>query len=149
MGRIVAIESVTLDGVMQAPGGAEEDPRDGFQHGGWAAPYNDEVMLREMGKGMAEGGPLLFGRRTYESFASYWPHQRDNPYTPVLNRARKYVASRTLAEPLPWENSVLVDGDAADAVAGIKQREEKDIGILGSGELVRSLMARGLIDEYQ
>jgi dihydrofolate reductase len=149
MRKIVVIESVTLDGVMQAPGGRDEDPRDGFEHGGWALPYNDEVMGAEMGKGMGRT-ELLFGRRTYENFYSFWPKQTEpNPFTDVLNNTQKYVASRTLTEPLPWMNSTLLGGEAADAVAELKEDSGQDIGILGSGELVRSLMGRDLIDEYK
>ena len=148
MSRLVAVESITLDGVMQAPGRPDEDSRGGFEHGGWAIPYNDEVMGRAMGERMAQGGPLVLGRRTYEDFAGFWPKQKENPYTEVLNRAQKYVASRTLEEPLPWENSTLLGGDAVEAVAGLKAESEQDLGILGSGELVRRLMERGLIDEF-
>ena len=147
MGRLIAVESITLDGVMQAPGRPDEDTRGGFEHGGWAIPYNDEVMGREMGERMAQGGPLVLGRRTYEDFAGFWPKQKDNPYTEVLNSAQKYVASRTLKEPLPWQNSTLLQGDAVDAVARLKGKSDRDLGILGSGELVRSLMERGLVDE--
>jgi dihydrofolate reductase len=150
MSRIVVINHLTLDGVMQAPAGPGEDTRDGFEHGGWAAANQDQVMGEYLGRGMAGGpGRMLFGRRTYEHMYSYWPKQTDgNPYTDVLNRAQKFVASRTLREPLPWENSTLLEGDAADAVAALKQCEEKDIVVLGSGDLVQSLMARGLVDEY-
>jgi dihydrofolate reductase len=148
MRTIVAVENLTLDGVMQAPGGREEDTRGGFEHGGWAGPYNDDVIGREMGKGW-ERSELLFGRRTYEQFASFWPSApQPNPFTELLNRTRKYVASRTLREPLPWENSTLLDGDARDAVAQLKDEPGDDLVILGSGELVRSLMSRGLIDQY-
>ena len=93
-------------------------------------------------------GALLLGRRTYGDFASYWPHQKDNPFTEVLDNIQKYVASRTLSEPLPWKNSTLLEGDAADAVAGLKQGSGPDLGILGSGELIQSLRRRNLIDEY-
>jgi dihydrofolate reductase len=148
MSKVVVISSLTLDGVMQAPGRPDEDLRGGFEHGGWALPYNDPVMGRVMGQGMAQGGPLLFGRRTYEDFASVWPDRTDNPFTAVLNNAHKYVASTTLKEPLPWSNSTLLDGDAADAVARLKQRPGKDLGILGSGELVQSLIRRNLVDTY-
>jgi dihydrofolate reductase len=144
--RIVVTEHLTLDGVMQAPGRAEEDTRGGFRHGGWAMPNNDEVMARVLGEGMAKGGPLLLGRRTYEGFYGYWPHQQDNPFTEVLNNVRKYVASTTLTEPLSWANSTLLEGDAAEAVARLKRQPGEDIGVLGSGELVRSLMGHGLID---
>ena len=142
------VESVTLDGVMQAPGGKDEDTRGGFEHGGWAQPYNDEVIGREMGKGMGKS-ELVFGRRTYEQFASFWPDApKPNPFSDVLARTPKHVASRTLEEPLPWENSWLLEGDACDAVARLKEQPGDDLVILGSGELVRSLMGRGLIDEY-
>lgn len=148
MGKIVVVNNVTLDGVMQAPGRPDEDTRGGFSHGGWAQRYNDPVMGQEMGKHMAQSGPLLLGRRTYEDFYGFWPHQTDNPITDVLNAAQKYVASTTLSEPLPWKNSTLLSGDAADAVADLKKVHDKDIVVLGSGELLRSLMRRGLIDEY-
>jgi dihydrofolate reductase len=148
MRRIVAINHLTLDGVMQAPARPDEDVRDGFEHGGWAVPGNDEVMAKAMGAKMATAGSMLLGRRTYEDFFGYWPHQEDNPYTGVLDRTQKYVASTTLAEPLPWQNSTLLDGDAVAAVADLKRRPGKDITVLGSGGLLRSLMPHGLIDEY-
>jgi dihydrofolate reductase len=148
MSRIVVINHVTLDGVMQAPAGREEDTRDGFEHGGWAAANQDEVMGEYLGRGMSGGpGLMLFGRRTYEHMYSYWPKQTDgNPYTEVLNRSQKYVVSTTLGEPLPWMNSTLLS--APDDVAEVKRREQKDIVVLGSGELVHALMARDLVDEY-
>lgn len=147
MRKIVAVESLTLDGVMQAPGGAEEDRRGGFEHGGWAAPYADDVMLAEMGKGMGRT-ELLFGRRTYEQFYSYWPNVAEpNPFTEVLNNTHKYVASRTLTEPLPWANSTLLSGDASVSVAKLKEQPGKDLVVLGSGELVQSLMEDDLVDE--
>ena len=146
--RVVVIENVTLDGVMQGPARADEDPRGGFAHGGWAIPYNDEVMAEKMGERMAREGALLLGRRTYEDFFAVWPNRTDNPYTEVLNRTQKYVASTTLAEPLPWENSTLLSGDAADAVARLREERDGDLAILGSGTLVRALAARGLVDEY-
>lgn len=148
MRKLSVTNSVTLDGVMQAPGGADEDRRGGFEHGGWAAPFSDAVMAAKMGEGMAARSQLLFGRRTYENFASYWPHQTDNPFTEVLDNTQKYVASRTLTEPLPWKNSTLLRGDAADAVAELKDTEGPDLVILGSGELITSLAQRRLIDTY-
>jgi dihydrofolate reductase len=148
MRKIVAVENLSLDGVMQAPGRADEDPRCGFEHGGWALPYNDAVKGQIMAAGMAEAGPLLFGRRTYEDFFKVWPGRTDNPFTEVLDNTQKYVASTTLTEPLPWKNSTLLEGDAADAVARLKKQPGKDIVILGSGELVRSLMRRNLVDEF-
>ncbi|RIQ27106.1 dihydrofolate reductase family protein [Jiangella rhizosphaerae] len=149
MGRIVVIENISLDGVMQAPAGPEEDTRGGFRHGGWAAPYSDEVAMREMGEGMAkgeQGGPLLLGRVTYQQFEAFWPKQTDgNPFTPVLDAARKYVVSTTLTEPLTWENSVLIGGDE---IAAVKEREPGDIGVLGSGELVQTLLRHDLVDQF-
>jgi dihydrofolate reductase len=148
MSRVVVVNSLSLDGVMQAPGRADEDPRGGFSRGGWAQPYNDPVMGAAMGEGMAQTEALLLGRRTYQDFADVWPGRTDNPFTEVLNNTQKYVASRTLREPLPWINSTLLRGDAAGAVARLRQRPGKNIVILGSGDLVRSLMRGGLVDEF-
>jgi dihydrofolate reductase len=148
MSKIVVTNHLTLDGVMQAPAGPDEDRRGGFEHGGWAAPNSDEVMGRVMGEGMSQGGSLLLGRWTYEAFHAFWPHQKDNPYTEVLNNTQKYVASTTLAEPLPWMNSTLLEGDVGEAVARLKEQSDKDIVVLGSGELIQSLMRDNLIDEY-
>lgn len=148
MATVTVFTSLTLDGVMQAPGRPDEDTRDGFAHGGWAVPYMDEVMGRFAAQGMGGRGSLLLGRRTYEDFHSFWPHQTDNPFTEVLDNTRKYVASTTLREPLPWRNSTLLQGDAADAVARLREQPGDDLTVLGSGELVRSLMRRDLVDEY-
>ncbi len=148
MSKVVAFTSLTLDGVMQAPGRPDEDTRGGFAHGGWATSYSDEVMGRVAAEGMASGGALLLGRRTYEDFYGFWPHQPDNPYTEALNSSLKYVASTTLAEPLPWANSRLLQGDAADAVAKLKEQPGKDLTVLGSGQLAGSLIRRGLVDRY-
>jgi len=152
MSKVVVTNNVTLDGVMQAPARPDEDTRGGFTHGGWAIPYNDSVMAsvmaERMAEGMSRGGALLLGRRTYEDFYAVWPKRTDNPYTEVLNNSQKYVASTTLQEPLPWRNSTLLKGDAAEAVARLKEQSDKDLGILGSGELIQSLMRHNLIDEY-
>jgi dihydrofolate reductase len=148
MGKIVVFTSLTLDGVMQAPGRPDEDRRGGFDRGGWAQPYNDPVMGRVAAEGMAKEGSLLLGRRTYEDFFSFWPKQPDNPFTEALDNTRKYVASTTTEEPLPWRNSTLLKGDAADAVAELKRQSDGDLTVLGSGELVQSLRRRDLIDEY-
>jgi dihydrofolate reductase len=145
---ISATLSISMDGVIQAPGRSDEDTRDGFDRGGWAVPYNDEVMARRMGEGMASSGTMLFGRRTYQDFHGYWPRQTDNPFTPYLNQATKYVISNTLSEPLPWENSILLPGNPADSVAQVKSEPGPDLGIVGSGQLVRSLFAAKLIDRY-
>jgi dihydrofolate reductase len=147
MPRITVVENVTLDGVMQAPGRPDEDTRGGFAHGGWGGPYADEVQMREMGEGMAREGSLLFGRRTYELLMESWAGRDDNPFSPVLDARNKYVASTTLREPLPWQNSTLLEGDAVEAVRRLPADEE--LGVLGSGELVRGLLAAGLVDELQ
>jgi dihydrofolate reductase len=149
MRRISVVEHLTLDGVMQAPGRPDEDRRGGFGHGGWSAPYMDEVLGRTMGERIAGGGALLLGRRTYEDFAAFWPTQgEDNPYTAALTRFQKLVASRTLREPLPWANSTLLEGDVPTAVAALKRQPGPDLAVLGSGELVRTLMRHDLVDEY-
>jgi dihydrofolate reductase len=148
MREITVFNSVTLDGVTQAPGRPDEDTRSGFANGSWAAPYMDEVMGRVAAEGMAGPGALLLGRRTYEDFHGFWPHQTDNPFTEVLDNTRKYVASRTLREPLPWRNSTLLEGDAAEAVARLKEQPGEDLTVLGSGELVQSLRRRDLVDRY-
>jgi dihydrofolate reductase len=140
MRKLTVITHVTLDGVMQAPGRPDEDTRGGFGRGGWAQAGNDQVMADFMGVGRG-GDPvaLLLGRRTYQDFFGFWPHQPDNPYTESLTKQQKYVASRTLAEPLPWQNSTVLPGDAASAVAALKQEPGPDLLVLGSGELVGSL----------
>jgi len=151
MGRIVVMNHVTLDGVMQGPGRADEDTRGGFTQGGWAHLSAGDAAARAMGERMAAGGGLvgwLFGRRTYEELLSYWNQQSDSPFGPMLNNARKYVASTTLEEPLPWPNSTLLRGDIADAVRGLKAQSSGVLAIMGSGVLIGSLMAADLIDEY-
>ena len=147
MSRLVVTNNLTLDGVMQSPSHPDEDRRGGFEHGGWAAPYADQVMTDFMAKRIEQGGRMLFGRRTYEQFASYWPHQPDdNPYAAVLNSRQKYVLSNTLSDPLPWANSTLLK--SVEAVAGLRQVPGGHIGVLGSGELAQALMRHGLVDEY-
>jgi dihydrofolate reductase len=149
MSKLVVNTNLTLDGVMQAPSDHDEDRRGGFEHGGWAPPYFDQVMADVAAEGIAKGGALLFGRRTYEQFASFWSTQpEDNPFAAVLNERQKYVASTTLQEPLPWRNSTLLEGDATEAVAKLKEQPGKDLVVLGSGELVQSLMEHDLVDEY-
>jgi dihydrofolate reductase len=146
--KITVTNSISLDGVMQAPGAPDEDRRDDFPFGGWAVPYNDPVMMAKMGEGMARPGVLLLGRWTYESLGRAWRGRTDNPFTAVLDNTTKYVASRTLTEPLDWQNSVLLSGDAADAVAALKEQDGPDAGILGSHTLIQALRERGLIDQY-
>jgi len=148
VGKVIVFNHVTLDGVMQAPGRPDEDRRGGFKHGGWAAARMDAVLGKAAAEGMSSGGSLLLGRRTFQNFAAFWPKQKDNPFTAALNKTRKYVASRTLKEPLSWSNSTLLKGDVAKAVAKLKKQSKKDLVILGSGELIQSLMKHNLIDEY-
>jgi dihydrofolate reductase len=149
MRKLTVFNHVTLDGVMQSPAGPDEDTRDGFSRGGWAQAGNDQVMADFIGAGLGgEPGGLVLGRRTYLHFYGFWPHQPDNPFTESLTKQQKYVASRTLAEPLPWENSTLLPADAAAAVAELKQTPGPDLLILGSGELIGSLRPRALVDEY-
>ncbi|MEO6528608.1 MAG: dihydrofolate reductase family protein [Gemmatimonadaceae bacterium] len=148
MRKLIVMNNVTLDGVMQAPGRPDEDVRGRFAHGGWAMPYNDAVKGQTMGEGMSQSTDLLFGRRTYEDFFKAWHGRTDNPFTAVLDNSRKYVASRTLTEPLPWTNSTLLEGDAADAVARLKQEPGLDLLVMGSGVLIASLMQRNLVDRH-
>jgi dihydrofolate reductase len=146
--KITVVNHITLDGVMQAPAAPDEDPRSGFRYGGWTVPGNDEVMGKLLGERMAQRGSLLLGRRTYEHFYGFWPKQKNNPITEVLTNTQKYVASRTLKAPLPWENSTLLEGDAGEAVARLKQAGGKDATVLGSGDFLQTLMRRGLVDEW-
>lgn len=143
--KCITVTNVTLDGVMQAPGRPDEDPRDGFAHGGWATPY---AAMMQAGETMGRAGALLLGRRTYEDFYAVWPKRKDSPFSAILDNMRKYVASTTLTEPLPWMNSTLLKGDAAEAVAKLKIEAGKDLVILGSGQLIQSLMRRNLVDVY-
>jgi dihydrofolate reductase len=149
MARITTFTHITLDGVMQAPGRPDEDPRGGFTMGGWEGRYADEVMAGVAAEGMATRSAMLFGRRTYEDFARVWPNApQPNPFTDVLNRSQKYVASRTLREPLPWENSTLLEGDAGDAVRELKATTDTDLVVLGSGDLIQTLMRHDLVDRF-
>lgn len=145
MSKVVVFTNVTLDGVMQAPGRPDEDRRGGFEHGGWATPY---AAMAQAGESMAHTGALLLSRRTYQDFYAVWPQRKGNPFSALLDNMQKYVASTTLQEPLPWINSTLLKGDAAEAVAELKKEPDQNLVILGSGELVQSLMRRGIVDEY-
>jgi dihydrofolate reductase len=140
---------ITLDGVVQGLGRPDEDTRGGFTHGGWGQRYNDEVMGREMANGMAEPGDMLFGRRTWQDFITAWGRVTDgNPVTTHMNAATKYVVSRTLENADAWQNSILLRGDAVDTVADLKAQPGRDLSIIGSAALVRTLHAAGLIDRY-
>jgi len=149
MGLITVTMWVTLDGVVQGLGRADEDTRGGFAQGGWGVRYNDEVMGREMAKAMAKPGDMLFGRRTWQDFITAWGRSTDgNPITALMNAATKYVASRTLEDVDAWQNSVLLRGDAVESVAALKAKSDRNLGIVGSASLVRSLHAAALIDRY-
>jgi dihydrofolate reductase len=149
MRSITVTMSVTLDGVVQAPGRADEDTRGGFTHGGWGRGYDDEVTRRELGVGAGKPGDMLFGRRTWQDFITAWAGRSDgNPFTTHMNAATKYVVSRTLQNVDSWQNSVLLSGDAVETVAELKNQSDRDLAIIGSASLVRTLHVAGLIDHY-
>jgi dihydrofolate reductase len=146
VGRLIVTEYVTLDGVAQAPGQPDEDRDGGFTHGGWLAPFVDEATGATVFEQAKDMDALLLGRKTYEIFAGYWPKAPEEiPFTGLLNRVPKYVASRTLAEPLGWQGSTLVGGDLAAGVAEVKQRHDA-VHVIGSLDLVQSLLRLGLVD---
>jgi dihydrofolate reductase len=148
MRMLRVIEFLSLDGVMQAPGAAEEDTEGGFRHGGWQRPYFDDVLGATAAEGMTATDTYLFGRKTYEGMAAYWPTvSDDDPYARSLNGTPKYVASRTL-QSVEWQNSTLIKGDVAQEVTKLKQRPGQNIAVLGSGELVQTLVEHDLVDEY-
>ncbi len=138
---------MTLDGVMQAPGGPEEDPSGGFEQGGWSVNYWDEVLEQAIGEGMARPFDLLLGRKTYEIFAAHWPYD-EGPVAERLNSATKYVASRTL-HSLDWSNSTLIEGEVAKAVPALKAEDGPELQVHGSWELIQTLLAHELIDEFR
>lgn len=148
MRTIIVTMSTSLDGVVQGLGRADEDTRDGFDLGGWGPAYHDDVMNREMGAGMAEPGDLLLGRRTWEDFAGYWPHQPANPVTDHLDAVTKHVVSTSLTDVDRWQNSLLLSGDGVASVSALKASPGPDLSIIGSAALVRSLHAAQLIDVY-
>lgn len=140
---------ITLDGVVQGPGRPDEDTRGGFTHGGWGERYRDEVMGREMANDMAKPGDMLLGRRTWQDFITVWARRTDgNPFTTAMNAATKYVVSRTLEDADAWQNSIPLRGAAVDTVAELKAQSGRDLSVIGSASLVRSLHAAGLIDRY-
>ena len=146
--RLIVTEFLSVDGVMQGPGSPDEDRDGGFEHGGWQADYFDEGVLAGAQEGMGNADAYLFGRRTYQIMAAHWPTAPvGRPVRRPSERHEKYVASRTLKE-LQWQNSELLEGDAGEAVARLKEQPGKDIVVLGSGDLVQTLMAHGLVDEF-
>ena len=148
MRKLIASTFVSLDGVLQAPGAPEEDPTGGFALGGWIVPFWDEAMDPAAAGFDGAGRELVLGRRTYEIFEAYWPYQpADDPTAKTLNAAKKHVASRTL-KTVEWNNASLLHGDAAQAIAGLKQQAGPDLQIIGSGNLVQALQAAALIDEF-
>jgi dihydrofolate reductase len=147
MGKVVVMNGVSLDGVMQAPGRPDEDTRGGFEYGGWGVPYGDEETIAKMGERMGEDRAFLFGRRTYEQLLSSW-NARGGPFKDALNSAGKFVASSNPAAKLEWPNSTLLHGDVPAAVAELKEKSTTNLVIMGSGVLIASLMAAEVIDEY-
>lgn len=148
MRKLAVIDFLSLDGVMQAPGQADEDTEGGFRHGGWAIPYHDEALAESVANSMAATDTYLFGRKTFENFAAYWPTApREIPFTDHLNNTAKYVVSKTLKDP-DWNNSTVIDGEVVDEVRRLKQQPGKNIAVLGSGELVQTLIENDLVDEY-
>ena len=151
MRKVIANEFMSLDGVVQAPGGADEDTSGGFEHGGWHLRYFDDLSQKWVLESIVEAGGFLLGRRTFEIFAAYWPNapEEEQVVAEPLNSKPKYVVSKTLAEPLEWENSTLVVGEVADGVAALKQDDGGDLHVIGSTQLVRTLLANGLVDELR
>jgi dihydrofolate reductase len=148
--KIIVSEFLTLDGVMQAPGDSNEDRSDGFEQGGWQLAYFDDIFGNELMSGFTDTGGFLLGRRTYEIFARHWPNQPDDdPMAPTFNDLPKYVVSTTLSEPLPWQNSILIRDDIPGAIGRLKAEDGKDIRVIGSGDLVQTLVKHRLVDQYQ
>jgi dihydrofolate reductase len=145
--RLIVSTFLTLDGVMQAPGGPEEDPTGGFSHGGWSVNYFDDLMMERMGESMAKPFDLVLGRKTYEIFAAHWPHA-DDPMGDALTAATKHVASRTLKE-LDWANSYLIEGDVPTGIARLKEEDGPELQVQGSSDLIQTLLSHGLVDEFR
>jgi dihydrofolate reductase len=152
MRRVIVNEFLSLDGVAQAPGGVDEDTSGGFAHGGWHLRYMEDERAQKWVLGsIVEAGGFLLGRRTFEIFAAYWPNapEEEQVIAEPLNTKPKYVVSTTLGEPLPWQNSTLLQGEAAEAVGDLKREDGSDLHVIGSTELVRTLIERGLVDEFR
>ncbi|MDQ6721103.1 MAG: dihydrofolate reductase family protein [Candidatus Dormibacteraeota bacterium] len=147
MGKVIVMNHLTLDGVMQGPGRTDEDTRDGFARSGWGVPGGDEAIVAKMGERMGGDRAFLFGRRTYENLLASW-NARGGPFKEALNNARKYVASSNPATKLDWPNSTLLRGAIPGTVADLKESSGTNLVIMGSGVLIGSLMAADLIDEY-
>ena len=149
--RLVLSDFISLDGVVQAPGGPDEDTDGGFAHGGWSMPYFDDSMGAAIGQAMSATTALLFGRRTWQGMAAAWPERGEDPFAAFMNRIPKYVASRTLSQDdLTWANSTLLPpDDAIGAVRRLKDEGDGDLQIMGSSSLARALVGEGLVDEYR
>lgn len=148
MRKIISIHQVTLDGVIQSPGGPEEDTSGGFTHGGWVQPFVDESIGEEIDHILSKGFDLLLGRRTYDIWKDYWPKHTDNPIGAAFDKATKYVASNTL-DKLEWQKGVQLSGDVAAQVRKLKEDGGPDFHVWGSGKLMQTLLAEGLIDEMR
>lgn len=151
MRKIIVNEWMSLDGVVQAPGHPDEDRTGGFEHGGWHLEYFDDTSRQWVVDGYAKAGGFLLGRRTYESLAAYWPNasEEERAVAQPLNTLPKYVASTTLPEPLEWQNSTVLRGDVAEAVAALKQEDGDDLHVIGSTQLVQTLLEHDLVDEFR
>jgi dihydrofolate reductase len=151
MRKVIVNEFMSLDGVVQAPGGVDEDTSGGFEHGGWHLRYFDDLSQKRVLESIVEAGGFLLGRRTYEIFAAYWPSapEEEHVIAEPLNTKPKYVASTTLSDPLEWQNSTVLRGDVAEAVAALKQEAGADLHVIGSTELVQMLIDRELVDEFR
>jgi dihydrofolate reductase len=151
MRKVIVNEFMSLDGVAQAPGAADEDTSGGFRHGGWHMQYFDETSQKQVLDSIVEAGGFLLGRRTYEIFAAYWPNapEEEQVIAEPLNAKPKYVASRTLTNPLEWRNSTVLEGDLTEAVRRLKEEGGGDVHVIGSTELVRSLIEHDLVDEFR
>jgi dihydrofolate reductase len=148
MRTLIAITQVTLDGVMQAPGGPEEDPSNGFAHGGWAMPFVDDTAGRIIGETIAGAFDMLLGRRTYDIFAAYWPNQGDNPIATAFNTATKYVVTRSQGQ-LGWARSQRIDGDVVEGLRRLKASDGPPLHVWGSGNLLQTLIGADLVDEHR
>ena len=146
MRKVIVLSFITLDGVMQAPGGPEEDPSGGFKYGGWMVPYHDEFSGKVMAEQMSRPFHLLLGRKTYDIWAGYWPQHEDN--WPGVNSAAKYVASRNSSLKLAWNNSVLLTGNVAGEVQKLKVQDGPDLHVYGSADLIQTLLKHDLVDEF-
>jgi dihydrofolate reductase len=148
MRKLIVSTFLTLDGVMQAPGGPGEDDSGGFAHGGWSVNYWDEQMGQVMDEATSKPFAMLLGRQTYDIMAAYWPHAPEETGAKVFNDATKYVASRSRPR-LEWSNSVLIEGDAAEGIAALKQEDGPELQVHGSGSLIQTLLGHNLVDQYR